>query len=115
LKNKLKQKRKVKYAVNNLLKVPSRPFTTKWFYSEKILNDVLTANHYQISGQKLDIKNPMLNIQGETSLKPFQILATDVICDYSFLETTQCLRPSFPSSINFSINSCADESRSHMA
>lgn len=91
LRNKLYSKKKITYDLKLLLKIPSRPFLKKEFYAEKILNDVLTENHYKIKGLQLIANNLLINIPGESGLKPFQILASTQIPDYSFLEATQCL------------------------
>ncbi len=91
LKEHLKKGKTLTLDINKIIEVPSRPFITSNFYSEKVLNDRLTDNHYRIKGSFLSNDNIMINIAGESGLKPFQVLATKQIPDYSLLEATQCL------------------------
>ncbi|TAE04279.1 MAG: DNA methyltransferase, partial [Bacteroidetes bacterium] len=91
LKNKLYKKRKIVFNENLIFKIPSRPFLKQFWYAEKILNDVLTENHYLISGNNFDLENVMINFSGVGMIKPPQFLVSRQIPDYSILEATQCL------------------------
>ena len=86
LKNKLAVNRKFTFAKNKIKNSIWRPFTTKYFYSEKILNDVLTENHFDIFGKNLDLENQIISISGLSAAKPFQVLVTKSISDYEHIE-----------------------------
>ena len=88
MKNKLGAKLKVIYHKSNLKHTFWRPFIKQYFYSEKILNDVLTENHYQILGESLDNENVILNFSDGRSNKPFHLLTTKKITDYHFVGDT---------------------------
>ncbi len=68
-----------------------RPFTKRFFYAEKRLNDRLTANHYLIFGDNLNAENLVINISGTSAMKPFQVLSSNLISDYECVEKNQCL------------------------
>lgn len=68
-----------------------RPFFNTNYYSEKMLSDRLTGNHYSIFDKQLDGKNIVLAISGNGSSKPFTALATPRLCGFDFLEKTQCI------------------------
>ncbi len=91
LKEVLKRGKTIAIDPKKVIEIPSRPFIKSYFYSEKGLNDRLTDNHYRIKGFELSNDNLMINMPGESGLKPFQIIATKQIPDYSLLEATQCL------------------------
>ena len=91
LKEHLKRKNKLVFAKKWLICIPSRPYTRRFLYSDKKLNDRLTQNHYLIAGENLALENLMINISGVGMLKPFQCLMTNQVADYSILEATQCL------------------------
>jgi len=91
LKLKLIRQDFITYSEDKFSRCLFRPFVFQWFYSEKILNDVLSDNHYQISGYNLSLLNSIINISGSSSLKPFQVVASDLVPNYDFLEKTQCL------------------------
>jgi len=91
LKKKFSQKKKIEYS-NALFKTGNyRPFSKKYFYAEKILNDILTQNHYDIFGNNLNLTNVGLCFSGKASNKNFQILAVNSIWGLDFLEKTNCL------------------------
>ncbi|MGN6603346.1 MAG: type ISP restriction/modification enzyme [Ginsengibacter sp.] len=62
LKSKLSNSKGFTYESNKSIIAFWRPFTKKYFYSEKIINDRLTDNHYQIFGSELDKGNSVLMI-----------------------------------------------------
>ena len=55
------------------------------------INDVLTANHYEIFGRDLQTPNAVICFSGLSSSKPFHALAVNGLCSFDFLEKTQCL------------------------
>jgi len=91
LKNKLKQKRKIDFLEYKILVSQWRPFTKQFFYSEKILSDVLTDNHVQLWGADLKQNNITINLSGTSAMKPFQVLSSTIISDYEFIEKNQCI------------------------
>jgi len=91
LKNELLRKRKINFHKNKILISKWRPFTIKNFYSEFLLNDVLTKNHYQIYGNDLTKDNPTINYSGTSAMKPFTVFCSNTISDYEFVEKNQCL------------------------
>jgi predicted helicase len=60
LKSKFKAHQKSKFSKNYIIDALYRPFTKLHFYSEKIFNDRLTDNHYQLYGPKLDKENVVI-------------------------------------------------------
>lgn len=68
-----------------------RPFCTKYFYAEQKMSDILTQLHFLIFGKGLAGRNPTICISGTSAMKPFQILATDQVADYEFVEKNQTL------------------------
>jgi len=91
LKEYLYKKNKIKFGKNKLKKSLWRPFIVNYYYAEKILNDRLTQNHYDIFGDDLIKKNLVINTSGGSAMKPFQTYATEHISDYEFIEKNQCL------------------------
>jgi predicted helicase len=91
LKENLKARKKLVELKNKFLIAYWRPFVKHFFYGEKLLNDGLTVNHYQIFGTDLSQENLVINFSGLSAMKPWQILATTQISDYEFVEKNQCL------------------------
>lgn len=91
LKENLKARKKLVELENKFLIAFWRPFIKQFFYGEKLLNDRLTVNHYQIFGNNLSQENLVINFSGLSAMKPWQILATTQISDYEFVEKNQCL------------------------
>lgn len=85
--------KKVSLKKNNKLVIFSnyRPFTKRYWYADKKLNDILTQNHYDIFGENLDKPNMVIAFSGTSSSKPFQVLATNNLWSLDFLEKTQAL------------------------
>ncbi|MCC5944157.1 MAG: hypothetical protein JJT94_04430 [Bernardetiaceae bacterium] len=91
LKKKFEQKKEIEYS-DELFKVGNyRPFVKKHFYSEKILNDILTQNHYDIFGDNLVNENVGICFSGKASNKNFQTIATTSLWGLDFLEKTNML------------------------
>jgi len=83
LKNKLYSKQKIIFDENKVVEIIVRPFVKSNFYSEKILNDVLTENHYKISSPNLKKNNLILTINEGGRLN-LCVLVTKIIPSYSF-------------------------------
>jgi very-short-patch-repair endonuclease len=60
LKNHLLRKNRLTFDESKIVKSNYRPFVEKWFYSEKIMSDRLTQNHYDMFGQNLDLENKVI-------------------------------------------------------
>jgi predicted helicase len=91
LKEKLKAKVSIEYDKNHFRYSNWRPFIKQFFYCDKKLSDRMTSNHFEIWGQNLKEFNAIVNISGTSAMKPFQVLSTDGISDYEFVEKNQCL------------------------
>jgi len=91
LKNKLKQKRYIEFSETKINKAQWRPFVKKNGYSEKVLNDVLTENHILMWGDFLNNQNYVINLSGTSAMRSFQVLSSNFISDYEFIEKNQCL------------------------
>jgi len=88
LKNLFNRNQKLTYAEKLCIKANYRPFTKKFFFSEKLLNDRLTQNHYDIFGPDLDKENRTININNNgLDLRYF---ASNIISDLHFLGDNQC-------------------------
>ena len=68
-----------------------RPFLNKHYYSEVVMSDRLTGNHFQMFGSTLERPNTVICISGSASSKPFQALASSKLTSFDLLEKTQCL------------------------
>ena len=66
-----------------------RPFVSKRFYAEPIMNDRLTRNHSAMFGADFIEKNQSINfcVNG----RHFYVLAADRLCDLHFTGDSQCL------------------------
>jgi len=89
LKKKYEQKKKIVYSDNLIVNGYNRPFVKSYFYAEKILNDVLTENHYQMFGENL-IKNNMVIAMSELKdYKHFSLLVANRITNKNFIYPVQ--------------------------
>ena len=68
-----------------LIKSLYRPFSLKYFYSENIMNDVLTENHYKLFGPNLDKENICIFVSGNGS-KNISSLASTYISELQFIQ-----------------------------
>ncbi|GAL93652.1 type ISP restriction/modification enzyme [Microcystis aeruginosa] len=68
-----------------------RPFIGQSFYSDFILNDVLTNYHAELFGKGFDYSNSVIYFSGVPSSKPFQVLISNCPVDYHFIGDTLCL------------------------
>jgi len=88
LKGLFKRRKKIKLSKNKIIKSNYRPFIKQFFYSEILLNDRLTQNHFDIFGANIDKENIGICYSGKSSSKNFQILAVNSIWGLDFLEKT---------------------------
>jgi predicted helicase len=91
LKNSLFKKTIVTYERNKIITYCYRPFTKIYYYSEQVLSDRLTQNHYDIFSCNLKSKNKVIAFRAITSNKSFHCLATGTILDLHFTGDSQCL------------------------
>lgn len=89
LKKKFEYKKSVSFDETLILKSNYRPFTTQFWYAEKVLNDMLTQNHYSIFGEKLNEKTTTININ--VNGKDLRYIVTNTVSDLHFLGDNQCL------------------------
>jgi predicted helicase len=82
LKRNLIQGKKLKYDSDLIINLGYRPFIDVLFYSEKLLSDRLTRNHYEIFGSNLVKQNKAIVIN--VSNRPFNVLATNHLTDLHF-------------------------------
>jgi predicted helicase len=91
LKRKFQQKKKLAFNAKLVNKSNYRPYVKKYWYAEKLLNDILTQNHYDIFGKELNKDNNVICFSGQSSSKPFQVLSVNNLSGLDFLEKTQCV------------------------
>ncbi len=60
-----------------------RPFVTKWFFGDPVMNNDLTRNHHQTFGPHLTTTNTVICVKGPTA-EHFSVLAADKIIDFKF-------------------------------
>lgn len=85
LKGFFKKKKPLSFNNNKIVKSNYRPFVKQHFYSEKILSDRLTENHFQINGDNLDLFNRTIVFTSPNSQKPFLSLITTNVVDWHFV------------------------------
>ena len=91
LRDRFKRSETITYNDGNRVRSLWRPFIVKWHFSEAVMNDRLTRNHYEMFGPDLQLPNKVIMFSGQSSTKPFQVLATDKLPNFDLLEKTQCL------------------------
>ena len=94
LKSKFKADLKSKFTRKLIIAAMYRPFTKLHFYSEKVFNDRLTENHYQMFGPELDKENIVILHTAPDSQKPFLAYVGNCIPDLHFVGAaagTTCL------------------------
>ncbi len=83
LKNKFVKRRKILIDNKKIVNVIWRPFKKSYLYSDKILNDVLTDNHFQMFGKDLNLFNKVLMITVHPQIK-FIIHCVNVLADAGY-------------------------------
>ena len=83
------RRRRIIYSEANRLQSLHRPFIVKHYFSEPVMNDRLTGNHYEMFGNDLRQANRAINfcVNG----KYFYVLAANRLTDWHFTGDTQCL------------------------
>jgi len=89
LKKELNSGKKVTFTDKKIINSFYRPFIKKYQYGERILNDVLTQNHYDMFGNYLINNNKIIAI--DMSKKLFNILSINHLVDLHFNGDSQCL------------------------
>jgi predicted helicase len=84
LRNKLLAGARVIFDKDKIVKVDWRPFTSKFYYSEKITSDVLTQNHFEIFGKDFKAENYFFSFNGFNGVL-WDCLATKSALDYNSL------------------------------
>lgn len=85
LKLKFAKKQELKYSDNLIQKSNYRPFFIKKWYAEKILNDVLTKNHYDFFGLEFNIDNKQICFRCLSANK-LVVLSNSSITDLNYLK-----------------------------
>ena len=85
--------RRIKVKFNNSLVIKShfRVFLNKFYFADRELNYLLTANHYDIFGNDLKSKNIVIVHTGTSYNQPFHCLISDNLTERHFIEKSQCL------------------------
>ena len=91
LRDKLRRRRPINYSENKFNRALYRPFAVRHHFSDFVMNDVLTRNHYEIFGGDLRLDNQVICFSGIASSRPFQALAANLLPSLDLLEKTQCL------------------------
>lgn len=63
-----------------------RPFVSKKFAYDEVLNDILYPSHASIFGSKRGEELPFIATSGTSAAKPFQVLAGNHVQDYEAIE-----------------------------
>jgi len=86
LKSHFSSRLKIKFDNKKVITANYRPFFKAFYYSEKMLSDRLTSNHYATFGTKLNIKNKTIFFSGIAHSKTFQTLAVNIPTCLDFIE-----------------------------
>jgi predicted helicase len=89
LKNHLKKRKKMVVDKSLIIKYNKRPFYKVNYYSDKMLSDRLTTNHYQAFGDRLCNDNLLIAVN--TNGIHFEALSSKTIVDLHFTGDTRCL------------------------
>jgi predicted helicase len=92
LKKKFEQSKSIKFNENLIFLSNYRPFVKQYWFSEKIMNDILTQNHYDIFGEKLTLKSLYIAHIGDVTEKPFTILCGDLAPSLNYLSPASGVR-----------------------
>src|ERR1035437_2734687 len=88
LKGVYNRKQQITFIEKLIIHVSYRPFVKQYYYSENLLSDRLTQNHYDTFGKKLDQGNITICFN-TNSVKPFNVLATKYPVDIHYNGDTQ--------------------------
>ncbi len=85
LKLKFKRKTPLKYSKNKIIISQNRPYVKIFNYAEKLLNDVLTQNHYDIFGKHFNKNNIIISFTEISDSSNFQLLASKTLTNKNFI------------------------------
>jgi predicted helicase len=91
LRDKLKRKTVSEYDESLIIHGIYRPFHKLFHYTEKVLNDVLTQNHYDVFGLNLSRENRVIAITGIGMFSPYYCIAIDRLPHLQITPNGQCL------------------------
>ena len=92
LKNEHSRGNKSKFSTNLIVNGMYRPFFKVFHYAEKLLNDVLTQNHYDVFGKELTNKtNKVIAIPGVGIDRPYHVIAIKDLPHLQLTPNGQCL------------------------
>lgn len=91
LKNEFERGNKSKFSTEFIIEAIYRPYTKIFHYTEKILNDVLTQNHYDVFGKEFDKKNKVICIPGVGIDRPYHCIAISNLPHLQITTNGQCL------------------------
>lgn len=74
-----------------VISVAFRPYVKQFFYSDRVLNDRLTENHYEMFGIDLGSSNFTINLSDARANKPFHLVGTSSPTDYHYSADTVSL------------------------
>ncbi len=83
LKDNFKKKNKSKFEKKKIIKSEYRPFSSNFYFSDKVFSDRLTQNHYDIYGQSLDKENIEIKFAFNEQT-PLVLLAVNKVSDLNF-------------------------------
>ena len=92
LRNEFQRRRRIVYSEASRNQVLYRPFVVKHHFADFTMNDVLTANHYEMFGADLKQPNKVICFQSTSARRPFAALVAATVPDnHLFFDGTQCL------------------------
>ncbi len=91
LKNELLRGNKSSFNSKYIVQAVYRPFIKQFQYTEKILNDVLTQNHYDVFGSNLNEVNKIICIPGVGIDRPYHCISVKYLPHLQITPNGQCL------------------------
>lgn len=91
LKNERERSNRSVFSESHIKNAIYRPYFKTKQYTEKVLVDVLTQNHYDVFGTSLNCKNKVIAIPGVGIDRPYHCLAIDLLPHLQITPNGQCL------------------------
>jgi predicted helicase len=91
LKKEWERKNKSEFLESHIKNAVYRPYFKTKQYTEKVLVDVLTQNHYDVFGKSLNRQNKVIAIPGVGIDRPYHCLAIDLLPHLQITPNGQCL------------------------
>ena len=88
LKNKFLQRKQSQFDENLIFSLAYRPFTVKYWYSEKIVNDRYTQNHRNFFGSQLQYENRVISINSNGI--DLRFFSSNKLSDLHFMGDNYC-------------------------